>query len=200
MEPGRANFRIYQGSIFDQIFRWETATKAYATITNISRSAPCVIQVAVGSDTPPPSWRIRVNNVAGMKEINNLTDDTYYISTNSVLRDVTVNEIDSTNFTPYTSGGVLSWNYPRDLSLYASAKLQIRKTTNSSTVELELTSANNEIILDNIDKTIRVIMTSTQTAALNFINAIYNLELTDTNGNNLIFVVGNLTLTKEVVR
>ena len=43
-------------------------------------------------------------------------------------------------------------------------------------------------------------MTSTQTAALNFINAIYNLELTDTNGNNLIFVVGNLTLTKEVVR
>lgn len=200
MEPGRANFRVYQGSAFNQIFRWETATKAYANITSISKSAPCIIQVAPGSQTPPPSWRIRLNGVLGMKEINNLTEDSYYLSTNSVGRDVTVNEIDSTDYTAYTSGGVLSWNYPTDLSIYPSATLQIRKTVASSTVELQLTTANGGIIIDNIDKTIRVKMTSQQTSALDFITAVYSLELTDLDGNSLTFVTGNLTLVKEVVR
>jgi len=207
MEPGRANFRVYQGSVFDQIFRWETATKTYANIININRSAPCVIQVAVGSEVPPASWRVRINNVLGMKEINNLGDDTYYISTNSFGNTVIINEIDSTNYTAYTPvtstapfNGVLSWNYPRDLSVYTGARLQIRKTTTSSTVELELTSTAGEIILDNTEKTIRVKMSSDQTANLNFLNAVYSLELTDVDDNNLIFVIGNLSLTNEVVR
>jgi hypothetical protein len=200
MEPARANFRIYQGSTFNQIFRWETATKAYANIVGISKAAPCVIQVANGSITPPPSWRVRITGVVGMKEVNNPTDDSYYISTNSVGTNVFINEIDSTNFTAYTSGGILSWNYPTDLSIYPSAKLQIRKTLSSNTVELELTTANGGIIIDNTDKNIRIKITSTQTSALDFITAVYSLELTDVDANNLTFVTGTLTLVKEVVR
>ena len=48
MTPGRANFRIYQGSTFNQIFRWESKTIEYATIEDIAKSAPCIITVAAG--------------------------------------------------------------------------------------------------------------------------------------------------------
>ena len=40
--PTKVNFKIYQGGTFNEVLRWESATKGYAPITNIINAAPKV--------------------------------------------------------------------------------------------------------------------------------------------------------------
>ena len=197
MTPAKINYKIYQGSTFKEVYRWESQTKQYANITAITKAAPCVITAP--AHTIPQGWRVRVTGVSGMKEINMVAEDSYYIATSVATNQVTLNQINSSNYTTYTSGGVLEWNYPISLVGY-TAKMQLRETVDSPTVILELTHLNGGIILDTTNYTITVTMTSTQTAAFSFPTAVYSLELTDSSGNVTTFIQGNLTLIAEVTR
>lgn len=200
MTPGRVNFRMYQGSTFNQIFRWESKTLEYATIESINKSAPCLLTVHTGQPTPPPSWRVRITGAGGMKEINlNDQPEAYYISTNTIGRDVTINEINSVNYGVYTSGGVLSWYEPVPLIGY-TAQLQIRKNISSADIITELTSADGDIVFDNVDKTIQVKIAKEITRDFDFTTAVYSFELTDQDDNTVTFLQGNITLIKEVTR
>ena len=197
MTPAKINYKIYQGSTFREVYRWESQTKQYANITAITKAAPCVITAP--AHTIPQGWRVRVTGVSGMKEINMVAEDSYYIATSVATNQVTLNQINSSNYTTYTSGGVLEWNYPISLVGY-TAKMQIRETVDNPTVILELTHLNGGIILDTTNYTITVTMTSTQTAAFSFPTAVYSLELTDSSANVITFIQGNLTLIAEVTR
>lgn len=200
MTPGRVNFRMYQGSTFNQMFRWESKTLEYATIESINKSAPCLLTVHTGQPTPPPSWRVRITGAGGMKEINlNDQPEAYYISTNTIGRDVTINEINSVNYGVYTSGGVLSWYEPVPLIGY-TAQLQIRKNISSADIITELTSADGDIVFDNVDKTIQVKIAKEITRDFDFTTAVYSFELTDQDDNTVTFLQGNITLIKEVTR
>lgn len=200
MTPGRVNFRVYQGSTFSQIFRWESKTLEYATIESINKSAPCLLTVHTGQPTPPPSWRVRITGAGGMKEINlNDQPEAYYISTNIVDRNVTINEINSVNYGVYTNGGVLSWYEPVPLIGY-TAQLQIRKNISSADIITELTSDAGDIVFDNVDKTIQVKIAREVTRDFDFTTAVYSFELTDGANNTVTFLQGNITLIKEVTR
>ena len=199
MTPARINFKVYQGSTFQEVLRWESATKTYATISAISKAAPCVITVTSGQPTPPVNWRVRVTGVTGMKEINQLSDSDYYLTSAISSNNITINTINSAAYTTYTSGGIIEWNTPVPLAGY-TAKMQIRESIDSSTVILELTTANGGIVIDTTNYTIGINMTSTQTAAFTFINAVYSLELTNVGGAVQTFVNGNLSLVPEVTR
>jgi len=201
MTPGRVNLRIYQGSTFSQMFRWESKTITYATIQTIQKSAPCVITVFPGQPKPPPSWRVRITGANGMKDINlDGLPDQYYIVSNIYLNDITIDEINSLNYGTYTGNGALSWYEPVPLGNY-TAQLQIRKSINDSAFEVELTSAAGEIILDDIDKTIEIVIPKTITSGLTFSTGVYSLELTDTiTGKTITFIQGNVTLIREVTR
>lgn len=199
MTPARINFKVYQGSTFQEVLRWESATKTYATISAISKAAPCVITVNSGQPTPPVNWRVRVTGVSGMKEINQLSDSDYYLTSAISSNNITINTINSAAYTTYTSGGIIEWNTPVPLAGY-TAKMQIREAIDSSTVILELTTANGGIVIDTTNYTIGINMTSTQTAAFTFINAVYSLELTNVGGAVQTFVNGNLSLVPEVTR
>ncbi|NDG29861.1 hypothetical protein EB118_07165 [bacterium] len=198
MNPGRVNLRIYQGSTFNQMFRWESETPQYATIAAINKSAPCVIVVNTGQPTPPPSWRVRVTGASGMKQINLVDEDDYYISTNTVGANVYINELNSVNFDTYTGGGVLSWNYPVPLGNYTGL-MQIRRSVLTSSPLLEITSGSG-IEINDTDKYIRVTITKEQTAQLNFSVGVYSLELTNNLGETITFIQGNISLVKEVTR
>ena len=199
MTPARINFKVYQGSTFQEVLRWESATKTYATISAISKAAPCVITVTSGQPTPPVNWRVRVTGVTGMKEINQLSDSDYYLTSAISSNNITINTINSAAYTTYTSGGIIEWNTPVPLAGY-TAKMQIREAIDSSTVILELTTANGGIVIDTTNYTIGINMTSTQTAAFTFINAVYSLELTNVGGAVQTFVNGNLSLVPVVTR
>lgn len=193
--PLKQNFKVYQGSTFAPIFRWESARKVYKPITGITQAAPCVV-TAVGHAVPD-GWRVKVTNAGGMTQINSTT--AYKTATLKTVDTIEFNDINSVGYTAYTTGGVLEYNEPVTLTGY-TAKMQIRATLASTDVLLELTTVNGKIILDNTAKTISIIITATETAAFTFGTAVYSLELTDGSGIVTQLATGTLTLVKEVTR
>jgi hypothetical protein len=198
MEPAKLNFRVYQGSTFLQQLRWESETKTYIPITNITKTAPVEITVNNQTLLPPVGWRVRVTNVLGMKEIN-MPEDTYEILTSVDNSTVKLNTINSAGYSTYTSGGILQFNTPVSLSGY-TARMQIRKKLKDTDVILELTTSNGGLVLDNTTKTITINITAEQTRLLNFSAAVYDLELVDSLGTVNRFAQGNLILSQEVTR
>jgi hypothetical protein len=134
-----------------------------------------------------------------MKEINVTGEDDYYLATNTTSNTVTLNQVNSSNYTSYTSGGVIEYNLPIPLTGY-TAQMQIRETLDSANIIIELTNSNGGIVIDPSDSTISIFITAAQTRAFTFPTAVYSLELTDTSGVVTTLVTGNLTLVQEVTR
>jgi hypothetical protein len=197
MQPAKINYKIYQGSTFQETFRWESETKVYVPISAIAKSAPCVITTTTAHNLPV-GWRFRVVGAGGMKEINSVGEE-YHLSTlTPTTTTVEINQVNSLNYNAYTSGGVVEFNQPVPFTGY-QARMQIRETVDSPTVIHEATTQNNQIVLDNANKTIQITLLANVTQNFNFATAVYSLELY--NGNNVIpFINGNLTLVQEVTR
>lgn len=195
-QPVKLNFKIYQGSTFQEVLRWESSTKVYVPITNITKAAPVVI--TANAHGIPVGWRARVTNVAGMKEIN-CSEDEYYQITDTTTNSVTINAVNSLAYTTYTSGGVLEYNQPVDLAGY-TARMHIREKLESTSIILQLTTENNRILIDNTAKTITLKISAADTAALTVPQAVYNLELVSASGTVTSLIAGNVQLLKEVTR
>jgi len=199
-QPAKINYKIYQGSTFSELFRWESETKVYVPISSISKSAPCVV-TTVDNPQLPAGWRFRVTGVSGMKEINSGIDS-YYTATdvNANTKAITINAVNSLQYSNYTSGGVVEFNQPVDLSSY-SGRMQIRETVDSTTILHEATTTNNQIVLNNTYKTIEINLPASVTQAFTFTTAVYSLELFTSQDNLVVpFLIGNLTLVPEVTR
>lgn len=194
MQPIKLNLKIYEGSTFTQVLRWESATKVYAPITNITKAAPVVITAA--SHGLPVGWRTRVTNVGGMKEINN--SETYHTVTGTTSDTVTLNQVNSLAYTTYTGGGVLEYNQPVSLAGY-TARMQIRAKVTSDTVIHTLTTENGGIVFDNTAKTITLTIPDEVTETFNFVSAVYSLELILA-GEVFSFATGSVSLQREVTR
>ena len=198
MEPAKINYKIYQGSTFEETLRWESETKLYAPISGITNAAPCVITTS-GTHTVPVNWRIRVTGVVGMKDINTVADDAYYLVTSKTSNSLTLNQVNSAAYGAYTSGGIVSWNTPIPLTGY-TALMQIRETLESTVVLAELSTANSRIIIDPVNFTIQIKLSAAVTGAFTFDSAVYSMELTDNQGTIYPFLSGSVSLTKEVTR
>lgn len=193
--PAKLNIKIYQGSTFEETLRWETNTKVYTPITNITKTAPVVITAA--NHGAPQGWRVLVTGVGGMKEINSFTE--YLTATAVDTNTVTINSVNATGYTTYTSGGILEYNQPVNLTGY-SARMQIRQKLDDTTVIKELTTVNGGIVLDNTLKTIKMVISATDTAAFTFTSGVYSLELVSSGGQVTTLVSGSVALVKEVTR
>ena len=198
MEPAKLSYKIYQGSTFTETLRWESETKAYMAISNISQSAPCVI-TTVATHSVPINWRVRVTGVNGMKDINTIAEDDYYLVTSKTTNSVTLNQENSAAYAAYTSGGILSWNMPVPLTGY-TALMQIRETLESETVIAELSTSNGRIAIDALNYTISISLPASLTSTFDFDSAVYSMELTDNQGNVFQFLNGSISLVKEVTR
>lgn len=192
--PTKLNFKMYQGSTFKEVIRWESSTKAYKTITGITKAAPCVITaVAHGI---PVGWRTKVTNVVGMTAINSA--DTYNQVTATTTDTVTINEVNSLGYAAYVSGGVLEYNVPMDLT-GMTARMQIRSTLTSSTIIDTYTTELGTIAIDNTLKTITINVPATTTAGYTFSTGVYSLELVS--GSTVYQIItGNISLVAEITR
>lgn len=191
--PTKINLKIYQGSTFRETVRWESATKVYVPITNITKAAPMVVSAV--NPTFPGGWRVKINGVGGMKEVNT---DNYLIASEVASSTVTFNSINSLNYTAYTSGGVLEYNQPIDLTGY-TARMQIREKLTSTTLLEELTTANGKILINNTAKTISLVLSASATEAYIWKTGVYSLEM-EKEGVVVPLIYGNVTLEREVTR
>lgn len=192
--PTKINFKLYQGSTFNEVLRWESSEKIYKPITGITKAAPVVVSALAHG--VPVNWRIRVTNVAGMKEINS---ENYYIASQTTTDSVAINLVNSLSYSEYISGGVIEYNKPVELSGF-TAKMQIRQKLEDTLVIKELTTENQGIILDNVLKTITVNISATDTSEFTFTSAVYSIELTSSGGIVTPFCSGTITLVREITR
>lgn len=176
MQPAKLNYKVYQGSTFQESYRWESETKVYVPIVAISKTAPCSIATNINHNLPP-GWRFRVTGVGGMKEINT-TGDTYHLATAVTPTTITLNQVNSTQYSTYTSGGIVEYNQPVSLQDY-SARMQIRETVDSPTA---IYSTNNGlgggIELNLLLNTITITIPAAATQTFEFSTAVYSLEHT----------------------
>lgn len=196
MQPAKINYKIYQGSTFQETYRWESQTKVYVPIQSISKDAPCVVTTQEPHNLPV-GWRFRVVGAGGMKEINN-TGDSYYLCTSTTSDTIEINQVNSLLYSNYTNGGVVEYNTPISLANY-QARMQIRETVDSDTIIHTATTENSEIIVNNTEKFIQVTILANVTQNFTFTTAVYSLELYYQN-NVVPFLTGNLTLVPEVTR
>lgn len=193
--PIKINYKIYQGSTFQEQYRWESGTKVYKPITAITKSAP--VEITAADHGLKLGWRFRVTNVAGMKEINS-GSESFYLASDVDTDTVKINSVNSLAFSNYTSGGVIEYSEPVDLTGYR-ARMQIREKVGSDVVIDELTTENGKIIIDAEQASIRIEIPATDTQNYDFTTAVYSLEIIR---NTIVipFLVGNLTLHREVTR
>ena len=193
--PIKIHYKVYQGSTFKETFRWESSTKVYKPIDAIPKAAPTV--VSVEAHGMPVGWRFRVTNVAGMKEINSVGEN-FYIASSVTDDSITINGLNSLGFSAYTSGGIVEYNQPVDITNY-SARMQIRERVDSDTVIDTLTTENGGILIDEELSTITINISPEKTGEYTFRTAVYSLELSR-NGEVYPFLTGTLTLQREVTR
>lgn len=200
-------FNVRQGSTFTRVLRWESPVVKYAPITAILQSAPVYI-TAVKHDIPD-GWRVAVQSVKGMKQLNALntppkTKD-YHSATVVDGDTVTFNDTNALDYTAYVSGGVLVYNQPIDMAGY-TARLYVKSRVTDTVSLLQLTE-NSGIAIDNTLKTITLTIDSAQSAALAVGSYVCGMEMviaTLINGTAGEVVTplldGVLTVVAEVVK
>lgn len=196
------DFTIKQGSTFSRVLRWESPTVVYKPITAITKSAP--VRITSTSHGVPDGWRVNIQSAQGMKQINaqntppKQTD--YHKATVVDANTIELNDVNALEYGTYTSGGVVAYNQPIDLTGY-TARMQIKAKLADATNILELTSSPAAgITVDNVAKTITVTLTAAQTTQLTFKSAVYSLEMVSSGGIVTEIMNGKLTLDKEVTR
>ena len=86
-----------------------------------------------------------------------------------------------------------------DITNY-SAKMQIRPDVSSSTVLVELSTANGKITKSNTFGEFNLLLTATETTAFSWTDAVYDIELTDTDTTVYRMAYGTVSVVKEVTR
>jgi hypothetical protein len=174
----------------------------YKPITAIANSAP--VSITSAAHGIPDGWRVNIQSVQGMKQLNALntppkTSD-YHKATVVDQNTITLNDVNSLGYGPYTSGGVVAYNQPIDLAGY-TARMQIKGKIVDTVSILSLTSSPAAgIVLDNTDKTITITISADQTALLTFKTAVYSLEMVSLDGVVTEIMGGKITLEPEVTR
>lgn len=194
MTAQAVNLKIIQGSTFSKVFRWAQSTKAYKPITAITKTGSPVITAT--SHGLPNGWPVLVNNVLGMTEINS---DQYRKATVLTANTIELNEINAAGFSDYSSGGIVEYNLPVNLTGF-TARLQMRQSLNNTTVLKELTTENGGITINTTDYTITLSISAADTADFDFTQAVYSLELVS--GASIVTQIakGSVSVEQEVTR
>lgn len=108
------DFVITQGKTFSQVLRWEAPPILYKPITAISKVAP--VSITSATHGIPNGWRVAVVSVLGMTEINAKNTPPRATDYHQVIvvdpNTITLNDINASGYSTYTSGGYLQLNTP----------------------------------------------------------------------------------------
>jgi len=197
---GELDLVICKGATFSYALQWGTEPKTYKAITGITNAAPAV--VTVPGHGLPDGWRVAVTAVRGMKEVNALstpprTSDLHMIEVVDASH-IRLLDVNAVGYHAYTSGGVLEFATPVDLSLFNDARMDIKAEVDDVTPLFTLSVDNGRITLNNTTKTIELLIDASDTAALDFDEGVYSLEVEDTGGEVVLLLEGQVSVRPEI--
>lgn len=193
-QPVKKDLIIRQGGTFTRSFTWYGAGHNFRQIESITPGAPTVLTVTGHGMSATSETPVIIKNVKGAPDLN--TDTCKATAATYVTDDTFSVKVDTTERDPRL--GVVEYFTNSDLSTY-TARMQIRATQSDDTVIHELTTVNGGITL-SAEGQISMFISDTDTAAFDFTNAVYDLELIDGSGNVTPILEGKVTLSLEVTR
>jgi hypothetical protein len=187
--------KIIKGTTLSETFRYESPKRVYKTISNISNSAPMIITST--DHGLPLNWRIKLTNVGGMVEVNDA--ENYLEATALTTSTIEINSVNAVGFKTYTTGGILEYNQPVDLT-GVTAALQVRETIGSASTLLSLNTQNGGIVINASNCTITINMSALDTAQISWLKGVYSLELTFPDTTVISILEGAVSVSNEVTR
>lgn len=198
MAAANLDLQIEQGKTFLRVLRWESAPLVYKPISAITKAAPVVVTATTHG--LPNGWRAAIVSVLGMTQINatNSPPRTPDFHRGTVIdaNTVSFNDINAAGFSTYASGGYLVYNTPASLTGY-TARMSIKDKVGGTEL-LRLDTTNGRIALDTAAFTISLSVDATTSAAITWVNGVYDLELVSAGGVVTALIQGNVTVTPEV--
>lgn len=192
------DFVIWMGKSFRRVIRWESKPYLYRAITGITKAAPAVITAT--SHSIPDGWRVAVVSAQGMTEINALNapprDSEFMAARVLTSSTIALDDVDSSQFTTYSSGGYLQLFTPVDLTGML-ARYKVKDKVGGTTL-VSLTSSSG-ITISNTTKTITIDITAAATAAYTWTTGVHELEMEDSNGFVTGLFDGSVEVKREVV-
>lgn len=195
---------IVRGDTFLYAVRWEQPLFAYKEITNIANSAPVLITAP--SHEIPEGWRVAVQSVQGMLEINAgvevsplvaIPDEWFFQATVIDADTIELNKINALGFSTYLSGGVLVYRKPVNLTEY-TGRMSIKDKIGGTEI-LSLTDANSRIIINPSTYVIGIKIEALDTAAIIPNKGVFDLELVHgLSGQVTKILQGTVRVTGEV--
>ncbi|MGH8443833.1 MAG: hypothetical protein ACREVL_01145 [Solimonas sp.] len=201
-KAAKLNLEILRGRTFSKVLRWGQPRLAYREIAAATRAAPCILTTAAPHGLPD-GWTFTVSNAKGMSELNSQQDcggpTRQYQATVIDTTTVEINDLNAAGYPAYTGGGVMTYHVPVDLDGY-EAELQVRPFVESQDVLLSLSTTDGGIVLDNDLKTITLQLGAVDSAALDWEEGVYDLELRSAGGVVLPVAYGSVKVCPEVTR
>lgn len=187
------DFCVKKGETFQKRFLWSDGTLVSKAITGITQAVPMV--VTASSHGMVNSWRAAVVSAKGMIQVNaeKYPPEAADWKRVSVVNanQVQFDEVNSSDYDAYTSGGFLVYQNPVSL-VGAVASLYIRDVPDTGTPYVTLTSSpSSGLIVDDASKSITATL---QTAALTWSIGYYDLEVTLSTGRIVQVAYGSITI------
>lgn len=193
-----SDLTIEQGKTFRKVLRWETGPIIYKPITGVTQAAPA--RLTVPSHGLVNGWRVAVVSVKGMTQINaqnvppKSTD--YHKVTVIDPNTVELNDVNAAEYKAYQSGGYLQFNTPVNMT-DMTARMSIKDKIGGILL-LSLTTENDRIELDNVAKTITLVISASTTAALSWKKGVYDIEFVSFDGTVTKMMSGAVSVVQEV--
>ncbi|MBX7271128.1 hypothetical protein [Stutzerimonas chloritidismutans] len=189
MQPAKLDLHIVQGSTLRDTLRLMQPRYEYRPIAGLSGS-PLRLTVDHGL---PGNWLAWVEGVNGMQGVNRSARESPHRVTVVDASTLEINALSAFGLNP--SGGQLIYKPPVDLA-GATARMQIREQVGGA-VLLELTTENDGLAI-TAPGTITRTLSATQTAALAWTDAVYDLEVQYPDGTVQRYLQGAVTVSREV--
>jgi hypothetical protein len=196
MSTNKLNLSINQGATFDKTVFWYGGGKVCNLIEDLTPGCPTLITITDHglvsiSDTPVFISHVkgatRANTEANAPVIATYIDaDSFYVDVETVAQTYEANT------------GLVTYYAPKNITGW-DARMHIRAEIDSTSTILELVSPT-DITVNGTDGSINLYIEDTVTAALDFDEGVYDLELEDAAGDTTRLVEGKITLHKEVTR
>lgn len=191
MGINRKDFRVAAGETFQPTIRWATDQITSKPITAISQAAPVVV-TAVGHGVPA-GWPVAVVSAKGMTQINSARypprSSDLHPATVLTADTISINDVNSADFSAYISGGFLVYSTPVSLA-GATARMIIRDSPSGGTVLATLT----QIAGITLDTTAYTIVPRLETAGVLWTIGYYDLELTDATATITQVIAGAISI------
>jgi len=203
-DVARIDITIIQGATYRRTMNWYGAGLLCKDIESMVEGCPTILGVTGHGMSNSSNTPVFIHDVKGATNLNKGKKSIIatYVDPNTISVNVSTNNQDWVDGT-----GSVTYYVPTDLTGY-DARMQIRSTRGATSIIHEMSTAgipgdnSGDITLTAADGGINLLITADDTAAFDFDNAVYDIELINTSGNGDVTRVaeGTVKLHREVTR